>query len=415
MTIQGNLKKVQEADPVPRAKVGFLFNHEQLHQMPHSVPVLNALCAADPDIETHAFVLGETRAQYLIHQLSPTALARTRIHVMYAPLYARMLHLLCGKAVPFDRVGTLLRYRDLLAGMDLLVAPETTSTLLKSRLGCHDLTLVYTQHGAGDRAVGFKPVIRHFDHVLIAGSKIRDRMLDAGLVRPGGFSEVGYPKFDGIALASRPRLFGDDRPTVLYNPHFHPGLSSWFDEGLKILDFFARQDRYNLIVAPHVMLFARHVHAAPGPWRMRLRRAIPERFFNHDHILVDTGSTASVDMTYTRAADIYIGDVSSQVYEFIHEPRPCVFLNSHRHAWQQDPNYAHWHLGAVAESAADLAPLLADTSWHAGFAERQAQAFTATFGPHPTGGARRAARVIRTLAHACAGQTRDEVKSCMSF
>ncbi len=47
-------------------------------------------------------------------------------------------------------------------------------------------------------------------------------------------------------------------------------------------------------------------------------------------------------MSYTTAADIYLGDVSSQVYEFLYEPRPCLFLNSHEFAWKSDPNFAHW-------------------------------------------------------------------------
>lgn len=29
-------------------------------------------------------------------------------------------------------------------------------------------------------------------------------------------------------------------------------------------------------------------------------------------------------MTYTPAADIYLGDVSSQSYEFLLDPRPCL-------------------------------------------------------------------------------------------
>jgi len=64
-------------------------------------------------------------------------------------------------------------------------------------------------------------------------------------------------------------------------------------------------------------------------------------------------------MTYTQAADVYIGDVSSQVYEFIRTPRPCIFLNLDRIDWQDDPNYAHWHLGQVVDSLDELALALA--------------------------------------------------------
>jgi hypothetical protein len=54
-------------------------------------------------------------------------------------------------------------------------------------------------------------------------------------------------------------------------------------------------------------------------------------------------------MTYTDAADIYIGDASSQVYEFIRRPRPCFFLNPRGHAWQDNPDFAHWRAGHVLD------------------------------------------------------------------
>jgi hypothetical protein len=63
-------------------------------------------------------------------------------------------------------------------------------------------------------------------------------------------------------------------------------------------------------------------------------------------------------MSYTFAADIYLGDVSSQVYEFLQRPRPCVFLNSHRVDWRNDPNYTHWKAGDVIEDIADLGPAI---------------------------------------------------------
>ena len=65
-------------------------------------------------------------------------------------------------------------------------------------------------------------------------------------------------------------------------------------------------------------------------------------------------SAASSDMSYTNRADIYLGDVSSQVYEFLRQPRPCLFLNSHGVDWQDDPNYLHWRSGPVLTSAEGL-------------------------------------------------------------
>src|SRR3546814_12755748 len=59
-------------------------------------------------------------------------------------------------------------------------------------------------------------------------------------------------------------------------------------------------------------------------------------------------------MGYTNSADIYLGDVSSQVYEFVRQPRPCIFLNLDHIAWREHDNFAHWHLGQVVEQLTDL-------------------------------------------------------------
>lgn len=63
-----------------------------------------------------------------------------------------------------------------------------------------------------------------------------------------------------------------------------------------------------------------------------------------------------MDLTYTRMADIYLGDVSSQVYEFLFlQPRPCLFLNPNhlnpRH-WQGKGRniFDFWKTGEVVES-----------------------------------------------------------------
>jgi CDP-glycerol glycerophosphotransferase (TagB/SpsB family) len=73
-----------------------------------------------------------------------------------------------------------------------------------------------------------------------------------------------------------------------------------------------------------------------------------------ENIRVDLGSNCCIDMTYTLGADIYLGDVSSQIYEFLLQPRPCVFLNAHGAQWQDDPNYLHWTCGPVLQGVAAL-------------------------------------------------------------
>ena len=64
------------------------------------------------------------------------------------------------------------------------------------------------------------------------------------------------------------------------------------------------------------------------------------------------------------AADLYLGDASSQVYEFLATPRPCIFANPRRQHWRDDPDYAHWNAGAVVETLDQLDTALADAVTH---------------------------------------------------
>ena len=83
---------------------------------------------------------------------------------------------------------------------------------------------------------------------------------DTGLLNPGGYAITGYPKFDIAAGQGRPIKFrGSNRPIVLYNPHVSPHLSSWYKQGRAVLDYFLASDRYNLIFAPHIMMFERRM------------------------------------------------------------------------------------------------------------------------------------------------------------
>lgn len=66
-------------------------------------------------------------------------------------------------------------------------------------------------------------------------------------------------------------------------------------------------------------------------------------------------------MTYTKSADIYLGDVSSQVYEFIIHPRPCIFLNTHDFNWKENSDFRFWKSGDVIESVNELKSALKNT------------------------------------------------------
>ncbi len=361
-------------------EVAFLFNHDAPHQVAHTAPVASALAELDTATRVSVVSSSATQEERARALLSPAARERVAFHRLRPGPAVRAVGIAALGMAPLRRAALLRDNRALLDGFDAIVAPETTTALLRTHLGVRRPALIYLPHGAGDRAVGFRAVTGRFDLVLLAGEKVRDRMLAAGIVRPDGHAVVGYPKFDTVELDARPRLFEGDRPAVLYNPHPDPRLSSWWRWGEAVLDWFSGQDRYDLVFAPHVMLFGKRLHASVEHARLRWRRALPARFSGRPRLLIDTGSARSVDMTYTLGADIYLGDASSQVYEFLVRPRPCVFLNAAGAAWRSDPDFAHWRLGQVVDSLAGLpAALDRAASVQPGFEPAQRDAFAATF------------------------------------
>lgn len=333
--------------------IGFLFNHSGGHQVAHSLPIALAMAQRGPDVRVSIFVSEGSEAQVrrLIgaHDGPMPEIVRLRP----PSAIARAANRATGRAVPTDIISGLRRNLDRFRDLDALVVPEKTSLLLKSMFGLTSLKLVHTRHGAGDRAIGFNKASGQFDLVLLSGPKIRDRLAEAGLLKPGGHAIVGYPKFD-MPPPENVRLFDNDRPTVVYNPHPSPALSSWYKMGEQVLDYFAQSDRYNLIFAPHIMLFKKRFTASLSPFSLGWNKGPRPDHYAHDHVLIDLGSPASLDMTYINAADIYIGDASSQVYEFLRRPRPCFFLNPHHLDWRGNQDFVHWSAGEVLDSIDQL-------------------------------------------------------------
>lgn len=380
-----------------RVRIGFLFNHESVHQVAHSAPIITELVLHHPEVQVCILASTEDQMEAVRRIVTAEVLAKIDCIRLKFGLFYSLINFLTRKFAPFARYAILKSNLSIFRSFDALLVPEKTSLMLKKRFGLDDLKLIYTQHGSGDRAVGFKPEIGDFDFVLLMGRKVRDRMQSLGYIREDQYKIVGYPKFDTIPAGSRdrPKLFPNDNPVVVYNPHFEPKLSSWYSMGRDVLEFFARHPDYNLVVAPHVMLYRRRFHTSLENLTIRFRRGIPAKYRKCENILIDTGSPACVDMTYTRAADIYIGDVSSQIYEFLVEPRPCMFLNSHDADWQDDPNYLHWQSGPVMTDVAELDARLSQAmEEHEHYRTVQESLIAYTFDQKETSASRRAADAI---------------------
>ena len=366
-------------------RILFLFIGEA-HQALHALPIAAELQELAPQHEIEVAVAGS--AHYWVTELvrSVYPAFAPKVRSLAIPFLAWLQKALTG-AEEQSRLASLLTHIPYFRSFDAIVVPERTTTIVRHFIGKRT-RLIFTPHGAGDKAIMLDPRDRFFDFVLVAGEKSEQRLLEAGTITPGRYAVNGYVKLDFMRMAARNRspLFNNDRPTVLYAPHFRPDQSSWPVMGTQIIEAFAKQDRFNLVVAPHIRLF----HNAPRRTKAKIEAlAIPGK------ILIDLGSNRLLDMTYTSAADIYLGDVSSQVYEFLADPGPCVFLNPHRFEWHGDPNYLFWTLGEVATSVDEAMEAVSRASAeHQKYISLQREALALSVGGDPEGAAQRGAEAI---------------------
>jgi len=378
------------------SRVGFLLNHDAIHQVMHSIPAAFELAHHYPGIEVVIVNTTPEEAETVATIAADYPGTTCNFETAPPPAYARLFDKLTGNTLPAKRLGVLWHHRKLFKTFDALVVPEKTSLMLKRWLGNDCPLLINIRHGAGDRACGnLSKAMTNFDLHLLPGPKYEASLLASNIAGPDGYTVTGYMKLDRFRNAPAPRLFSNERPTVWYAPHFDPGLSSWYSWGRSVLEYFIYSKDYNLVFAPHILLFRRRWHFSFEGGMLRRTPAVPETARLAGNILIDTGSIASVDMTYARASDIYLGDVSSQVYEFLYRPRPCIFLNPGRINWRGDDHFRFWRTGEVIDSLGELGPALeravADPQR---YRTEQERAFAEAFDLSDTPSARRAADAI---------------------
>lgn len=310
------------------------------HQFAHFLPVAFEI-ERRRGIQTCIFVTTLAEQAAVVEMATSLNMPQPEIVLMSLP---RLLERSLPRAL--HKLARLIVWSSRLRNADAILMAERTSTLLR-RLPGRCPPLLHIPHGAGDRAVGFEKRFALFDHVFVAGPKDRDRLIASGLIPADRCHVAGPVKVAAMARQRKNKqpLFANGLPVLLYNPHFEADLTSFGAVAHKLIEFVRRDGRYNLIVAPHVRL-ARNWSAE--------RRTQWESLSDNDRILVDLGSARSIDMTYTLAADLYIGDVSSQVYEFLVRPRPCLFINAHASAWQDNEDFAMWRFGEVITPETDI-------------------------------------------------------------
>lgn len=358
------------------------------HQFLHGAPAIADL-SARYDVKVIAYVNSSTDGEILQTMLTGLGGGQTDIRVMKLPRWARIM----------SRQSKALRLiiwaRSIRSARAILVL-ERTSTLLK-RLPGHCPALIHIPHGVGGprRAGGggVDPRFALFDKVLLAGQADYETTMRLNMLPPEKLSIVGQVKIAGLrklGQLERKSLFANGRRTILYNPHFHARRGSWEKFGKNIIDMFARQERYNLIVAPHVRLFQETDPAATSEY---------VRSLDCDHIIFDPGSNRSMDMTYTLAADAYLGDFSSQLFEFLIYPRPCVFIDQLGDDGADDTKLpVMWRLGQCVTRAEEIMPAMhASFETHERYASLQRETMTHEIGDPEIPADKNAADIIYAM------------------
>ena len=320
---------------------------------------------------------------HIIHDLSSQLKNNCKCELSYPSLFYKLKNKLQKTRFPSassiiqNNVNSLLKN-------DVIISPDCNIRRLKEA-STADTIFINCMHGAGDGAYGFTKALKDFNLILASGPEIKNRLIQETELKHEQVSIGGYCKFDLIDIfkKNKPTIFNNQSPIFLYNPHFKPELSSWFDWGIEVLKFFKNTPSANLIFAPHIML------NNSGTIN------IPDEFLSLDNIHIDLGSHSLIDMSYTIMADIYIGDVSSQVYEFLHKSKPCLFLNNKNINWENNSNYKMWYLGDVAKKIEEIPQLILDCQMnHIHYKEKQKEIFKQKFHLGKTSAGIKSAEII---------------------
>ena len=368
----------------PSGPVAFLFLGETL-LVPHLWPIVEALAALAPDVRQDVWVSTSVHEKMLLDWTAP--LANPRIRIRRAPGFRRTGQVTGFGPAPPAKLPMLARLVPHLLKSPVAVCAEQTSLWLPRLLPLRT-RFIKTSHGVGSMSARDDPRRRAAWRMLVPSEAERATYLERGFA-PDRVAATGYVKASFRQRTRTRPPFPEPRPVLLYAPHWQRHRSSWWDWGPEIVRRLAADTRWNLILAPHQRLAER----APDVRRVLAGVA------DLPHVHVDLDGFACVDGSYTAAADLYLGDTSSQVIEFLARPRPCVFLNSSNVAWGADPAYAQWRCGEVVGTLDDLFPALDRAAGaHATYAPVQARFAAAMLGDTgPEAPVRAARHVLEAL------------------
>ncbi len=323
-------------------KIGFCFLSHQAH-VRHQLPIAVEFSKLYPEFQVDLLVTSDAVLAEVNENLKDLSGFNLNINMLSGTLLKTLVGKVKGRLYPNIK-NVINNNEKLFFNYDALVTPHHTLDRVMELDVNRVIQYICTFHGAGDGEVGFDKRFSAYDLLLTSGRDIDRRLHREGIVHLGNESKItGYTKLENIKTSDF-KCFNNDKPIFLYNPHYEPRLTSWGKWGQEVLRYFSDQDKFNLIFSPHVKLFN-----GKSPSYLN-------KYANSDSVYIDINSGRMMDATYTAQADVYLGDVSSQVYEFLYfKEKPVIFLNAQNvKNWRDDPSYQMWKMGDVIQDISDL-------------------------------------------------------------
>ena len=342
------------------AKFIFLYLYG-LHQLYHSAMIAMELGVITEKNDVLCLSCNPEHTKILKQIKSFYPATKTEIVELAQPFRYKYLNL---KKKLYPSVNAMVkRATKYLKEADFIITTSHSTPKMLKKFNITKPKIIYQYHGCGDRKYGFDPGFKQFDFMLLPGKYHQARLMEEKIISENHTKVIGWPKFDYSGMAGETKLFNNDNPTFLYTPHWKVELTSYNKFAEKILKYFSDNPQYNLIFAPHLLI--KH-------WKTAYNYNINFGHFNSDNIRIDYGSDFSTNGAYLKFSDIYIGDVSSMVFEFIAmKLRPCIFLNAHNITWKNNADYRFWEYGQVVDDLEQFDNVVNKSIGDASFANLQ--------------------------------------------
>ena len=373
-----------------RKIIAFLFLGETL-LIPHLHPIVEAIAQEAPDVRIDIWTATSTHERLIVGWLNElnTNNNNNNIRIRRVPGFRVIPGLPLGNVPELPPKSlTLLRLMPRLFTASAIVCAEQTSLWIPTLIPFFRDRFVKTSHGVGSMSAR-DDRRRRAARLLLVPSETEKQTYTTRGIPEDRLIVTGYVKSAFRARESSGPVFASSKPVVVYAPHWQQHRSSWWNWGRELVALLAAQDRYNVILAPHQRLVEKDPQV----------REVLSSVGDLPHIHVDLDSFAMVDGSYMAAADIYLGDTSSQVMEFLLHPRPCVFLNPDNIDWQATDDHDFWTQGQVVKDLGDILPALDRAcTLQPSFEPGQRRYIAETVGETGPGTALRAAQAVLALA-----------------